>query len=131
MYFVTVCTHRREARLGTLVGGTFLPHRAGLLVLDTWRDLPRHYPGLALDAFAVLPDHVHAVVRLGGSAAPLFEVVRAFKTFSARRINAHDGTAGCPVWQRSFHDRIVRSQREWNAVRAYVARNPWKAWIDT
>jgi hypothetical protein len=55
--------------------------------------------------------------------------VRAFKSFSARRINELRGTTGQTVWQHSFHDRIIRSERECNALREYMLTNParWEA----
>ena len=44
----------------------------------------------------------------------LFEIVRALKTYSARRINMARDTPGAPVWQRGYYERIVRNERELN-----------------
>ena len=89
-----------------------------------WEDLPRHYLGLELDAFVVMPTHVHAILVLtqteeeGRAAAaasaryPLSEVIRGFKTYSARRINKRRDTRGNVVWQRNYYERIIRNQRE-------------------
>jgi putative transposase len=52
------------------------------------------------------------------------EIVRAFKTFSARRINARRDTPGAPVWQRGYFERIIRNERELNLTRKYIANNP-------
>jgi REP element-mobilizing transposase RayT len=52
------------------------------------------------------------------------EIVRAFKTFSARRVNRLRGTPGAPVWQRNYWERIVRTDRELANVRRYIAENP-------
>lgn len=54
----------------------------------------------------------------------LSEIVRQFKTFSARRINALRGTPGVPVWQRNYYDHIIRSDRENEEVAVYIANNP-------
>lgn len=54
----------------------------------------------------------------------LSEFVRAFKTFSSRRINAIRQTAGCKVWQSRFHDRIIRNEPELNKTREYIINNP-------
>jgi putative transposase len=51
------------------------------------------------------------------------EVVRALKTFSARRINALRNTPGTPVWQRGYYERIIRSERELNLTRRYIETN--------
>jgi putative transposase len=52
------------------------------------------------------------------------EVVRALKTFSARRINAMRNTPGTSVWQRGYYERIIRSERELNLTRRYIETNP-------
>jgi putative transposase len=54
----------------------------------------------------------------------LGEIVRGLKTFSARRINILRGTPGIPVWQRNFHDRVLRNDHELEMVREYIAGNP-------
>ena len=79
------------------------------------------------DAFALMPDHVHAVIGLREGAPALSEAVRAFKTFSARRINACHGASGHPVWQRGYYDQIIRGERHLAAVRRYVATNAQRA----
>ncbi|NOZ07115.1 MAG: transposase, partial [Chloroflexi bacterium] len=55
---------------------------------------------------------------------PLGQLVGAFKTVSAKQINIIRQTPGAPVWQRGYHDRIIRDEREWAAIRAYIAHNP-------
>jgi putative transposase len=58
------------------------------------------------------------------------EVVRALKTFSARRINALRGTPGAAVWQRRSFERIIRNEhelnltRKLNLTRRYIETNP-------
>jgi putative transposase len=66
------------------------------IVQQTWDDLPTHYDGIDLDAFIVMPNHVHGTIILADEpetrhAIP--EIVRGFKTFSARRINERAGSA--------------------------------------
>lgn len=52
------------------------------------------------------------------------EIVRQFKTFSARRINQLRGTPGLAVWQRNYHEHIIRNQAALERIRAYIAHNP-------
>ena len=56
----------------------------------------------------------------------LSEIVRQLKTFSARRINAKRGTPGVPVWQRNYWERIIRDERAYQTIAAYILRNPKK-----
>ena len=57
------------------------------------------------------------------------EIVRGFKTFSARRINESRRTPGEPVWQRNYYDRIIRDD-ELNRIREYIIDNPLKWDLD-
>ena len=54
----------------------------------------------------------------------LSEIVRAFKTFSARRINALHNTVGTPFWQRNYYEHIIRNQSALDRIRQYIADNP-------
>ena len=60
----------------------------------------------------------------GPAPKSLGAFVAGFKSAATTRINAHRGTAGAPVWQRNYHDRIIRTERHWRAARRYIRRNP-------
>ncbi len=128
-YFVTLITHQREHLFGEIVDGEVRLSDAGTIARASWTDLPVHYPYVVLDAYVVMPNHVHGILELKASAENgygLPEIVRGFKTYSARRVNLMRETAGFPVWQRSFHDRIIRNDAELNAIRQYILNNPAK-----
>jgi len=52
------------------------------------------------------------------------EIVRALKTFSARRINEMRNTSAMPVWQRNYYEHIIRGDGELLRVREYILNNP-------
>jgi REP element-mobilizing transposase RayT len=52
------------------------------------------------------------------------EIVRALKSFSARRINAVQQTPGLPVWQRNYYEHIIRNDDEMALIAAYIRENP-------
>jgi putative transposase len=134
---------------GEISDGRVVENSNGSIVHDCWLDLPNHYPHVSLDTFVVMPDHILGIIVLretdgaggaraclkpaptggGGSADVrvrhgLPEIVRALKTYSARRINARCGTPGAPVWQRGYYERIIRNERELDRTRKYIASNP-------
>ncbi|MFZ5909605.1 MAG: transposase, partial [Chloroflexota bacterium] len=103
----------------------------GKIVQRAWFDLPKHYPHVELGTFCIMPNHVHAVIiltdRRGGSETrpyPLSEIVRAFKSFSAKRINELRKTQEIPVWQRNYYEHIIRSDEEHNRIHLYIEANP-------
>ena len=55
---------------------------------------------------------------------PLSEIVRAFKSFSAKRINVLRRTQGIPVWQRNYYEHIIRNDREMERIWHYIESNP-------
>ncbi len=155
-YFITVCTHNREFLFGEVANDEMRLSTFGHIVESSWHDLPNHYSNLQLDAFMVMPNHVHGIIIItdvgvgaGLKPAPtraiptntqatkrpterhgLPEVVRAFKTFSSRRINALRGTPGVPVWQRNYYEHIVRSEEALKRIREYIGTNPLRWALD-
>lgn len=86
-----------------------------------------------------MPDHIHGIIEMVGACTgtglepaparhPLSEIIRGFKTFSARAINKVN-PEGFFRWQRSFFDRIIRNSHEYAAVTEYIRQNParWEA----
>ncbi|MCL4535111.1 MAG: transposase [Bacteroidetes bacterium] len=63
-YFVTICIQNRASLLfGDIVDGSgVLPSQAGAMVAQAWSDLPLRFPWIRLDAFVVMPNHIHGVI---------------------------------------------------------------------
>jgi REP element-mobilizing transposase RayT len=62
--FVTVCTEGHLCLLGQMMDDAIHPNEAGLMVRTTWDELPGHSPGVETDAFAIMPNHIHAIIVL-------------------------------------------------------------------
>ena len=132
VYFVTVCTWQWEPLLGSVVAARVSPTAAGCAAEQAWDDLPLRFPAVVLDAFVLMPDHVHGIIGLGGTAdlpagtrlPNLADVMRAFKSVSGIAGNRASERIGQPFWQRSYHDRIVRNDRELAMIRRYIEENP-------
>lgn len=58
----------------------------------------------------------------------LSTLVRSFKSAVTKRINQLRDTPGIPVWQRNYHERIIRNERHLEAVRTYILNNPYN-WL--
>jgi putative transposase len=63
-YFVTLVAYLREALFGEITDGMMRLNRCGEILHRGWLDLPRHYPHVTLDAFVIMPNHVHAILVL-------------------------------------------------------------------
>ena len=125
-YFITACTQNRVMLLGEVIDCSVRLNELGTIVQQTWDDLPTHYQGIDLDAFVVMPKHLHGIIILADQserrqAVP--EIVRGFKTFSARRVNEHAGERGL-LWQRGYYEHVIRNEKALDRIRAYIANNP-------
>lgn len=65
-YFITICTHQRECLFGEIVNGVMQLNTFGLCVQACWRSLPDRFQKLQLDAFVVMPNHLHGILLLDG-----------------------------------------------------------------
>ena len=90
-------------------------------------DALRHFEGerYRLDAWCVMPNHVHVIVQpLPGHGLP--EIVHSWKSFTATAANRALGRSGT-FWQREYHDRLIRDADEFTSQVAYVLENPRQA----
>jgi putative transposase len=130
-YFITVCTQDRIMLFGEVIDCDVQLNEMGMIVQQTWDDLPTHYYGIRLDACIVMPNHVHGIIVLADEpetrrAVP--EIVRGFKTFSARRINQRARKRGV-LWQRGYYEHVIRIEKAFHRIRDYIANNPAR-WAD-
>ncbi len=127
---------------------------AGRTVQDVWNALPDYYACVTLDAFVMMPNHLHGIIILNdvgaqyvapnenGAVNPgaiptghknLFEVnraptvgevIRSFKARCTRSINRMNGMQHLPVWQRNYYEHIIRNESSLREIREYIANNP-------
>ncbi|HZU86713.1 MAG TPA: transposase, partial [Anaerolineaceae bacterium] len=99
-YFITCVTQDRKCLLGSVENCLFCPSVSGNIVQKTWENLIFHYPNIDLDSFTLMPNHIHGIIILKDGKNPdkkqhgIPEIVRAFKSFSSRRINELQNSPG-------------------------------------
>lgn len=101
----------------------------GAIVQAVWRSIPHHHRCVGLDAFVIMPDHLHGILVFESQVRSLAEIVGLFKAASSREINRARESPGGVVWQRSFHDRIIRNDQALWSIRRYIDENPRK-WVE-
>ena len=141
-YFVTICTWHRQNLFGDIVSGEMQLSRNGEIIESYWDNLIKHHRHVELDQFVIMPNHVHGIIVLTDSQVianndlsgrlnqlrpqrhGIPEIIRGFKTFSARSINRHRKLTGVSVWQRGYYEHIIRSQESLQRIREYIINNP-------
>ncbi len=137
-YFVTLCAHFHACLFGAITDDAMQQSVAGAMVASVWEGLPDHYAGIELDAWMLMPNHLHGIVVLldptphggGLTLSQLIGRYKSFTTYQYRRIGTVPTMGARPLWQRSFHERVIRNERELDAVRAYIVNNLVKWHLD-
>ena len=127
-YFVTLCIKELACELGSVRDGRVTLTLAGRLTEQAWATLIQVHPFLRLDGSIVMPSHLHGVLWLRDpdkdERVSLSDIVGRYKSFTTRILNDTFGTPGRIWWQRGFHDRVIRTERELETIRNYIRENP-------
>ena len=137
-YFITICTKNRKNILGSIVGGgAFDAPRIQLS--DIGQIVCKHLlagdniPYVHLDKYVIMPNHLHFILMVD---APAFGVskspspanavvphfVSVFKRFCHQSI-------GQKIFQRSYHDHVIRGEKDYRKIWEYIENNP-SQWED-
>jgi len=81
------------------------------------KDLEQKIPGLKLDYFIVMPNHVHIIFILQNSQLALGEIMRRFKAKVSH-------TFGINVWQPNYYEHVIRNEKALEKIRQYIINNP-------
>ena len=122
-YFVTICTHEKKCFFG--MPGSL--NRRGRCAEAGLREIGTHFPGVSVDQYVVMPNHVHAILVLPGGGAKLPVVIGQFKSAVTRMVREFD--PGRALWQTSFHDHVIRNQADYQRIWSYIEANPMR-WMD-
>ncbi len=88
------------------------------------QDALLHFHGdrYELFAWAIMPNHVHVVVRpLGTHELP--EILHSWKSFTAKQANIVLKRSG-PFWQDEYYDHLIRDEEDFHHAIEYVISNP-------
>ena len=71
-YFITICTHERIYYFGDVVVGDdgvayVALNDVGRIAQQCWLNIPNHFPHAVLDAFIIMPNHVHGIIKIMGN----------------------------------------------------------------
>jgi len=144
-YFVTICTQGKKPHFARVANATVELSSIGEYAEACWKEVPQHHEHIDIDDFVFMPNHMHAIVVIGGpERLPEMQKREKFKRVAelnavrpkANSLGAVVGsfksavTQWCEAqqmefdWQARFHDRIIRGKNSLKAVREYIRDNP-------
>ena len=124
-YFITICTHEKRC----IFGGPEKLGPYGLIAREYLLNIPKYFPGIKVEKAVIMPNHVHAIMVVTPNAEEngrkdLTLAIGQYKMAVTKAIRAVE--QGKQVWQRSFHDHVIRSQKRYEQIWTYIHYNPQK-----
>ena len=153
-YFITICTERKVEWFGFFVNGILHMSEIGHIAFRMWYEIPVHFPFIGLDAFVLMPDHIHGIIiinrsietslvrALHATPVPQNDVV-SIKNDTMSSISPKPGSLSVVVrsfksavskyahrvdndfsWQTGFYDTIICTNGQLKRIRKYIIDNP-------
>ena len=116
-YFITICTWGKAC----LFGHPRQENSMSTIARRGIQEIESHFPGVTVDKYVIMPNHVHAILILDGSI-DLSVVVGLYKSYVTREI--HKFSPNLKVWQTSFHGHVIRNQAAYEKIWLYIESNP-------
>lgn len=134
-YFVTICTECRQKVLCEILeDGVAALSPSGIVARKVICEIQGKYPCVRVDKYVVMPNHIHLIIMIDGvdgtgdPSPALGNIIGWYKYQATKQINMRDGRFGKRVFQRSFHDHIIRGEKDYQKIWNYIDGNPakWK-----
>lgn len=124
-YFITICTANRKC----IFGKPNNLNQFGIIAKDCLLKIPVINPDVRIDKYVVMPNHVHAIMVIDrdGLQKSIPQIVGQYKMAVTKKIRSIELEK--EVWQRSFHDHVIRNQERYELIWTYIENNPLK-WED-
>ena len=136
-YFITICTKDSKCILSHIVEDTSVgatigrpqvkPTEIGNIVIARIEAIQTIYYVVKVDKYIIMPNHVHLIIMIDIEygrpmvAPTVSRIVNQFK-------GAVTKTAKQPVWQKGFHDHVIRNEEDYLTRWQYIDENP-KKWL--
>ncbi|MDT8346810.1 MAG: transposase [Flavobacteriaceae bacterium] len=157
-YFVTICTKNKKCFFGDIILNTQTKEKTmklseiGNLANNFWMEIPEHFPFVKLDAFVVMPNHVHGIITIDHSRDDSciipteilsIDDIPLSKNEKMAKISPKKGSLSSVIrsyksavtkqarqidsmfsWQSLYHDHIIRNPFALHRIRKYINNNP-------
>ena len=131
-YFITICTKERKNLLWNNVGASIA--RPQDIVLSMYgnitdnaiKNIPFKYSCVSIDKYCIMPNHIHLLLTIHSDengrpmvAPTISTIIQQMKGHITKQI-------GFPIWQKLFHDHIIRGEKDYAEIWEYIDNNPLK-----
>ena len=131
-YFITICTKNKEMLFWENVGASIARpedvrlSKYGKIVVEAIEKISKIYPVITVDNYVVMPNHIHLLMQIHSDSsgramlAPTISIViQQMKGYATKKI-------GRSIWQKLFHDHVIRDEKGYLKIWNYIEGNPSK-----
>lgn len=100
--------------------------KIGIVIENEIYKLNTVYENIKVDKYQIMPNHIHLIIFIYEDsngrtqfAPTISRIIKQFKGSITKQI-------GFSIWQKSFYDRIIRNEKEYQSVWNYIHNNPLK-----
>ena len=153
-YYVTIVTYHRDCLFGEIVKEEMILNDFGKIADECWRAISDHFQFVELGAHVIMPNHAHGIIvirydksrsttatiddgrrpamlrpyndntthKINVTPGSLGAIVRSFKSAVSYRIHKEHNATG--IWQRNYHEHIIRDEKDLQNKTDYIEANP-------
>lgn len=132
-YFVTICTNKKMHLFGEIKNAEMILNNLGIIVNNEILKIKSYYSNIQIDKYTIMPNHIHMIIVISDAEGinpfptkkyDISNVVGKFKAGISRSVgNAFMHSVKIPIWQRSFHDHIIRGEDDYKKIWEYIDTN--------
>lgn len=124
-YFITICTHNKQC----IFGYPRNLNEYGRIAEEYLLKISELNPAIILEKYVVMPNHIHGIFIVQAEETEkglkdLSIAIGQYKMSVSKKIRMLE--PGKQIWQRSFHDHVIRNQKSYEKIWTYIENNPLK-----
>lgn len=144
-YLLTLRVYNEEFVFGEIPKDTMILNKNGSIVEKYWKQLSERFPGVQVDTYIIMPNHLHGIVNIGTARAQdytyydeddsrpknsfISEMMTWFKIVTTREINPSRFTDE-PLWKSEIWEHPITDAIALKHIRAHIKRNPLRWYWD-
>ena len=117
-YFITICTWKKTC----IFGKPDALNAWGITAETVLTEIEKHFVHVKVDKYVIIPNHVHMILVLGNTNAGVSTIIGQYKSSVTRIIRKTQPHQ--KIWQTSFHDHVIRNQKDYERIWLYIDANP-------
>ncbi|OGT77378.1 MAG: hypothetical protein A3G71_03180 [Gammaproteobacteria bacterium RIFCSPLOWO2_12_FULL_38_14] len=146
-YFITIYVQHKKYLFGNVSNDEMKLNAAGTMVQHAWVDLKNKFNNIEIDAYIVMPNHLHGIIIIPNNdpvgatlvvahiddthkpSQTIGNIIGAFKSITTNKYirevrNNNFAPFDKILWQRNYYEHIIRNDEAFYKIREYIFNNP-------